>query len=211
MSPSEKDGLLQGAQAAVQQMVGNASSDAAGVRNAFRSSNAQQKLAMLIGPRQAQALSDAIDNHATMSTTESKVGRAVDNALLNWAESATGPVPPSTVSIKNVAKLIDVPALFMKARNAYANGYRTAQNTQLANMLTGSILSPKDAAAIAAADHPVGGGVPGAAAALGIKNSPSGSDNPLLSPGSDQPQYVYRNGKWIPRIVVRGANPILAQ
>jgi hypothetical protein len=208
MSPSEKDGLLQGAQAAVQEAIGDASSDAAGVRNAFRSSNAQRKLALLIGPQQAQALSDAVESHAALSGTERAVAGRVSKASEDFAESAVGPVQPSNASFKGLAKLIDVPALFMKARNAYANGYRAVQDVHLANMLTGAALSPEDAAAVAGAKHLTGGRVPAAAVALGIKNSLPNPQNPFLSAGPGQIDRVYRDGKWIPRVTVTNANVI---
>ena len=217
MSQSEKDGLLQGAQSAAQQMIGNARSDAAGARAAFQSSNAKAKLAILIGPQQAQAIGDALDREAGFAATDAAVGRGTEQSAAQSAKAAVTPAAPSDIGKLTAVGII--PAAFAGARKALTNVYRSGQNVKLANMLTGS-LSPEDAQAIAAAGRPDGGGIPGAAIPLASKNSSTPSNNmlqwaypnmltrqspdPTLPPGAGGP-----NGPL--RIVVPGANRAAAQ
>lgn len=210
MSSSEKDGLLAGAQSAVQEMIGNARNDAQGVKQAFQSSNAKQKLAILLGQKAADQIDQALSREAQFARTQNIAAGNSETAARLAAQKSVNPdlaaipgqLPPQTWQAMVLAGL-------GKARQALTAGYRSAQNKELANMLTQGPLSPEHSAAVANASGPRNSLIPGAAVALGAQNS--GNDNALLGNIAGQPNMVFRNGRWIPRIVVHGGTPFPAQ
>lgn len=210
MSSSEKDGLLAGAQSAVQEMIGNARNDAQGVKQAFQSSNAKQKLAILLGQKAANQIDAALGREAQFARTQNIAAGNSETAARLAAQKSVNPdlaaipgqLPPQTWQAMVLAGL-------GKARQALTAGYRSAQNKELANMLTQGPLSPEHSAAVANAAGPRNSLIPGAAVALGTQDS--GNDKALLGNITGQPDMVFRNGRWIPRIYVRGANVIGAQ
>jgi hypothetical protein len=142
MSPSERDGVLQGAQAAVQDIMGNAKSDAAGVQQAFRTNNSKEKLGILIGQGPAQAISDAIDREATFAGTKNAV---TGNSLTAARQAMQKMVSPETAGIQLPPQTIQgmTIAAFEKARNALTASYRNKQNIAAANLLMSGAGSPQ--------------------------------------------------------------------
>jgi hypothetical protein len=210
MSTSEKDGLLAGAQGAVQEMIGNARTDAQGVKQAFQSSNAKQKLGILLGPDAAGQISDALDREAQFARTNQLVAGNSETAARQAAQKMVNPdlagVPKTPLPTWQALLF----AGLEKARGALTSTYRATQNKALANMLTQGPLGADQLAAVARASKGATSRVPGAAVAVGAKNAGIGTGNPFLdwAPTPSEPQMVFRDGKWIPRIVVRGANVI---
>lgn len=136
MSTSERDGLLLGAQSAVQSLIGNAKNDAQGVKSAFASNFAQQKLALLIGPDAAQAVADAIDREGTYAATKNT---AMGNSLTAARQAGQKAVSPETMAIPTTKGATWTGLILSgleKARNALTSAYRANQNVKLANMLT---------------------------------------------------------------------------
>jgi hypothetical protein len=208
MSPSEKDGLLAGAQAAVQKTIGNARTDAAGVKSLFDSANGKQKLAMLVGQDQADQIANALERERVYSGTSGKV---INNSVTSANLAQQRILNPELAGVpKQMAPQSSIGLLISgleKARSALTGAYRNAQNAHLANMLTGGPLSPADAAAVSRAATPplnpflaAAPAMPGIARETGVRVPGLGS--------FDQPDRVFRNGHWIPRIYVRGANPL---
>lgn len=210
MSASEKDGLLAGAQDAVQQKIGNARTDAQGVKSAFQSSNAKEKLAILLGQPAADQIDQALSREAQFSRTSNIAAGNSETAARLAAQKTVNPdlaaipgqLPPQTWQGLLMTAL-------EKARSALTAGYRAAQNRELANMLTQGALSPQQGKAVGNALMSRGTIIPGAAIAVGAQHA-GVNDNPLLSGIAGRPDMVFRNGRWIPRIVVH-ATPILAQ
>jgi len=199
MSQSEKDGLLQGAQAAVQQMIGDARTDAAGVKSLFQSSNAKEKLALLIGPDQANAISSALDREAAFARTGNVAAGNSETAARMSAQRAvnpdlaamSGPQRPQTWQGIALAALD-------KARGALTSSYRDAQNVKLANMLTSPAWSPATMSRVA---NPGNALLAPAAASLGITRS----DLPQNALTWARPAL---EAAAIPRVIVNGAQAI---
>lgn len=208
MSPSEKDGLLAGAQSAVQKAIGNARTDAAGVKSLFDSANGKEKLALLVGQDQADQISAALDRERAFSATNGKVA---NNSVTSANLAQQRVLSPELAGVpKQMAPQSSIGLLISgleKARSAVTGAYRNTQNVWLANMLTGGALSPEDAAAVAGAGKSRNALL---AAAPGVPGIARETGAPVPGRGSfDQPDRVFRDGHWIPRIYVRGANPLI--
>jgi hypothetical protein len=207
MSASEKDGLLAGAQAAVQKAIGSARTNAAGVKSLFDSDFGKEKLAVLVGQPEADKIAAAIERERGFSETAGKAYRnSVTSANLAQQKvispdlaAIPGKAPPQTWQGMALAGL-------EKARNAITSKYRNAQNIRAANMLTAPSPSPQALQGVSGAATPRNALMAPATAPLLAKQGGIGVGNMLtwanpdqLPPGSGGP-----NGPL--RIVVRGAN-----
>jgi hypothetical protein len=228
-SPSERDGYLAGAQSAVQRLVGNAKNDAAGVQNAFRSGNAKEKLAILVGQPHADQISAALDREADFSRTSNVATGNSQTAARLAGQKAVNPDLAAIPGQAAQPTLLGIfGGAFGAARKALTSVYRNGQNVSLANMLTSGPLSPADARAVTAAAGARNSVLPAAALALGSKNtdvapmpdnpfvrwaSPTPPNNVLVAPHQtpDMTLPLGPGGQRPPlRIVVRGASPIPA-
>lgn len=208
MSPSERAGLLAGAQAAVQKSIGNARTDAAGVKSLFDSANGKEKLAILVGQPQADQIANALERERAFSDTAGKVYRNSVTAANLAQQKVLSPelagVPKQMAPQSSIGLLISG---LEKARSAITGAYRNAQNAHLANMLTGGPLSPEDAATVMRASKPMN---PLLALSPGVPSAAQHTGVPVPGLGSFvQPDRVFRDGRWIPRIYVRGATPLI--
>lgn len=162
MSTSEKDALLLGAQDAVQAMIGNARTDVAGVKQAFASDYAKEKLALLLGDDTAEAIEKALAREAIASQTNQLVAGNSVTAARQEAQKMVAPELARLPAQQTVTGLLL--AGIEKARQAITAKYRMGQNARLANMLMAPNLGPQMLSQIE-------GAAPGAA-------------NALLAPGS---------------------------
>lgn len=148
MSSSEKDGLLQGVQAAVHEMIGNARTDAAGVKALFASSAAKEKLAMLLGQDAADALEAALAREATFARTTNVAMGNSETAARTAQHAAIDPTAPGIPRLTNQSSLGILLSGIDKARLALTAKYRAAQNVKLANLLTDGALSAAQTQAV---------------------------------------------------------------
>lgn len=186
MSTSEKDGLLQGVQGAIQEIIGNARTDAAGVKALFASSNAKEKLALLLGPEAADGIEAALAREAKFSRTHQVAAGNSETAARSAQQAAISPELAGIPKTSNQTVVGMIVSGMDKARNALTSQYRGAQNVKLANMLTSGQLAPTEAQAIGK---------------VGV------AKNALLAPAV--PALLGTNGPL--RIVVDGANPLPVQ
>lgn len=151
MTASEKEGVLLGAQNAVQELIGNARNDALAVRNAFKANFSKEKLAMLIGDDAAENIFKAIEREAKFGETSHV---AYGNSLTAAREEMKKLVSPETNPI--ATKPQSWTGLFFnaieRARNSLTASYRQGQNAKLANMLTQGALSDAQIASLASTD-----------------------------------------------------------
>jgi hypothetical protein len=182
MSSSERDGLLLGAQSAVQSAMGNAKNDAQAVKSTFASDFAKQKLAMLIGPDAADQVSNAIDREANFANTKHVV---MGNSLTAARQAGQKAVAPETMgfpSSKSATWTGLLLAGIEKARNAATSAYRNAQNVKLANLLTQGQLSPKVLAQVQSAAAPANRLIAPAAVTQAASIVPQNDNAPIALP-----------------------------
>lgn len=181
MSASEKDGLLAGAQAAVQKAIGSARTDAAGVKSLFDSDYGKEKLAILVGKPEADKIAAAIERERVYSDTS---GKAYKNSISSANLAQQKVINPDLAAIPNkMPPQTAVGALFAgieKARGFLTSKYRGAQNVKAANMLTGGPLSPKDAAAVAGSAGPRNALMAPASVPLALKDGSTPQQNMLM-------------------------------
>jgi hypothetical protein len=197
MSASEKDGLIAGAQAAVQKAIGSARTDAAGVKSLFDSAYGKQKLAILVGQPQADRIAAALERERSFSDTS---GKAYRNSITSANAAQQKVISPELSGFQGKQTPQSWAALLFsgleKARSAVTGKYRAAQNIAAANMLTQGALGPSQLGAVS-------GGTrnallaPAAAPLLAKQgNVPVGNMLTWAQPPANGPL----------RIVVRGAN-----
>lgn len=181
MSASEKDGLLAGAQAAVQKAIGSARTDAAGVKSLFDSDYGKEKLALLVGKPEADKIAAAIERERVYSDTS---GKAYKNSISSANLAQQKVINPDLAAIPNkMPPQTAVGALFAgieKARGFLTSKYRGAQNVKAANMLTGGPLSPKDAAAVAGSVSPRNALMAPTSVPLALKDASTPQQNMLM-------------------------------
>lgn len=178
MTDSEREGVLLGAQSAVQDLIGNARTDAAGVKSAFASSSAKEKLALLIGKKQADNIADAIEKEATFAGT---THAAVGNSLTAARQEMQKLVSPETANLPKPQSMIGLAiAGLEKARNALVESYRGGQNARLANMLMSGTMTPKIAARASALQNPNALLAPASVPLLMKQQAEASGKNPLM-------------------------------
>jgi hypothetical protein len=142
MSPSERDGFLQGAQSQVEAMMGNAVNDAATLRNTFRKGWNEAKLRILLGDDVANDLLKRIDRELTFGQTSNAVASNSETARRQAAQMEVSPdigtTPRSGVTIPGIFI-----GAFDKARNAIEGVARPQINRALSEIHTARQLSPE--------------------------------------------------------------------
>lgn len=207
MSSSERDGLLAGAQAAVQKAIGSARTDAAGVKSLFDSNYGKEKLAILVGQPQADQITNALERERVFSDTSGRVTRNSMTASNLAQQKAVNPdlaVPNKLLPQSTIGLILSG---LEKARGALTGAYRNAQNVKAANLLTGPA-TPGSAQAIASGAAPANALLAPASGAILAQKSGMQVPNPLQWA---QPAINALTGNivvppGIPHVIVRGAN-----
>lgn len=139
MTTSEKDAFLQGARQAVADLIGNSGNDVKVVRDLLRKPYHQAKLRMLIGDEATTDLLNGMDRELVYGQTANVVGGNSETmrraAAMGEVAGATGAVSPQS----NMQLLF---MAFNKAREALSGVRQGKVNSQMAELLTSSRLTP---------------------------------------------------------------------
>jgi hypothetical protein len=143
MSPSERDGFLQGAQAQIEAMMGNAVNDVATLRNTFRKGWNEAKLRALLGPEVADDLLRRIDRELTFGQTSNAVSSNSETARRSVAQQEVLPRSGET-HVPRGRTLIDiVESVFNAARNGIEGVRQPQINRGMAQLQASGQLTPE--------------------------------------------------------------------
>lgn len=126
MSASERDGFLQGAQAQIEAMMGNAVNDVATLRNTFRKGWNEAKLRALLGNDVADDLLHRIDRQLRFGQSSNVVAGNSETARRQMAQ---GEVNPQTGNVAVPGRTII--GLITEAFNAVRNGIQGVRQPQI--------------------------------------------------------------------------------
>lgn len=179
MTTSEKDAYLQGARQAVADLIGNSANDVRTVRDLLRKPYHQAKLRMLIGDEATNDLLNGMDRELIYGQTANVVA---GNSETLRRSAAVGEVSGPTGSISPQTPMQLTFMAFNKAREALSGLHQGKINSQMAQILTSSKLTPAQIVQLSRAMKQPGA-LPIAPASVpmltGTGNSPANQPKPL--------------------------------
>jgi hypothetical protein len=169
MSQSERDGFLQGAQAQVEAMMGNAVNDVAALRNTFKKGYNEAKLRYMLGDDIADDLLKSIDRELTFGNTSNIVSSNSETAR---RQAVQGIVNPDLGQAPRISTTITglIVSAFDKARGAIQGIRQPAINAKMAKLLSSNVndMTPEMIRQLQIAARYTGKGLVAPAAAGGI-------------------------------------------
>jgi hypothetical protein len=133
MSPSERDGYLQGAQSSIEAMMGNAVNDVASLRNTFKKGWNEQKLRILLGDDVADDLMSSIERELTFGNTANVVTGNSETAARQLAQQEVAPAQRNLGSVGITGLILSA---FNKARTGLTGKAQPKVNARLAAALS---------------------------------------------------------------------------